>query len=139
MVTKAFVLGPEFDIFRDDTEETLPGGSFHQDAISDICGCLRVVRDRRGLPWFVGNQTGVFIPRRGDLPAAQPSPDVVVHLTLGPEGRYSIAAKGDGIPAFAASATSPGWRQRSPSVTDRLPRLKRNCAVCAASNSDEAR
>ena len=107
MVTRAVVLGPEFDAFYDDTEEMLVGSSFHQSAIDGIFDSLRNIRDRRELPWFVGNQLKLIIPRTDDYPAAQPSPDIVVHLTLGPEGRYSIDVHADGVPAFVAEVLSP--------------------------------
>src|SRR5690242_2991575 len=107
MVTRAIVLGPEFDAFYDDTEESLVGSSFHQGAIDGIFDSLRNIRDRRQLPWFVGNHLKLVIPRSDDRPAAQPSPDILVHLTLGPEGRYSLDVSADGPPAFAAEVLSP--------------------------------
>jgi Uma2 family endonuclease len=120
MVTRAIVLGPEFDSFQDDTEEMLVGSSFHQDAIVGIFDSLRVVRDRRQLPWFVGNQLKLLIPRDSGMPAAQPSPDIVVHLTLGPTGRYSIDVHVDGPPAFAAEVLSPSTA-RDRDLNDRTP------------------
>ena len=141
MVTRAIVLGPEFDTFQDDTEELLVGSSLHQSAIDGIFDSLRNIRDRRRLPWFVGNQLKLLIPRHGNLPASQPSPDIVVHLTLGPAGRFSIDVQADGPPAFVAEVLSPTHPMggcpaaRDRDLNDRTPQGKP--LVYAACRIDE--
>ncbi|HEY8600992.1 MAG TPA: Uma2 family endonuclease [Thermomicrobiales bacterium] len=107
MVTDFRVLGPEFDIFEDDSEETLVGSSIHQGAIvaltegSDDCAAPR------DLPWFVGNQLTLVFPRQGERPPAQPAPDICVHPTLTRAPRTSLLVAVDGPPALIIEVTSP--------------------------------
>ncbi len=82
MVTDSRILGPQFDIVEDDSEETLVGSSLHQGAIvaltegiDDCQGAIVALTEgiddcaaRRGLPWFVGNQLTLVFPRQGERP-----------------------------------------------------------------------
>ena len=107
MVTRTIALGPAFDNLADDTEETLVGSSFHQDAIVDAYISLKRHRRRRNLPWFIGNQTKLVIPRAGGAPSYQPSPDLMIYPTLGTDGRTSIAVATFGPPALVIEVVSP--------------------------------
>lgn len=132
MVTKAIVLGPEFDTFQDDTEELLVGSSYHQDGIVGTYDSVRNYRDRHDLPWFIGNQIKLFIPRRDDVPAAAPSPDILIHPTLGREGRYSLSLATDGPPALVMEFLSPATARTRDLDTQSptgKPRLYAACGI----------
>jgi Uma2 family endonuclease len=90
----------------DDTEESVVGSSLHQDAISALYTGLSLHRDMRDLPWFVGNQLTVVIPREGHRPY-RPMPDVFVHLTLGSAHRTALDIATEGPPALAIEVVSP--------------------------------
>jgi Uma2 family endonuclease len=90
----------------DDTEESVVGSSLHQDAISALYTGLSLHRDMRDLPWFVGNQLTVVIPREGYRPY-RPMPDVFVHLTLGSGHRTALDIATEGPPALAIEVASP--------------------------------
>src|SRR5262245_1249871 len=68
MVTYPIVLGPEFDAFPDDTEESLVGSHAHKGAIVTVVGGLQICASRRDLPWFIGNQIFLLIPQEGLTP-----------------------------------------------------------------------
>lgn len=130
--TRLIILGPEFDDFVDDTEETLVGSSFHQDGINGTYDGVRNYRDRHDLPWFVGNQLKMIIPRRDGLPAAAPSPDILIHPTLGPEGRYSLSLAADGPPALVIEFLSPATartRDLNTQAPEGKPRLYESCGI----------
>lgn len=63
MIVQTVALGPEFDTLRDDSEETRVGTSLHQGAITTLYNSLYLCGPRHGLPWFVGNQLRIVIPR----------------------------------------------------------------------------
>lgn len=107
MVAQIIALGPEFDTFQDDTEETLVGSSLHQAAITSLCGNLILCGPYRGLPWFVGNQTELVIPRQGNTRPLKASPDICVHPTLTNASRSSLILAVDGPPALAIEVASP--------------------------------
>lgn len=106
MVLHTFVLSPEFDHLPDDTEETLMGSSLHQGAITALATSLTLCGPRRGLPWFVGNQIKLIIPRQGRAPF-RPSPDILIHPTLTNASRTSLVPASDGAPALAIEIASP--------------------------------
>ena len=119
MVTRTFTLGSEFDLFADDTEETLVGSSFHQAAITALDNGLTYCGLERGLPWFIGNQLRLILPREAGKPTAQPSPDIIVHPTLGSSGRSSLDVVVDGPPTLAIEVVSPATALgRDLNVTD---------------------
>lgn len=101
------VLGPEFDIFEDDTEEMLVGSSSHQGAIVATVQGIEDCAIERDLPWFVGNQLTIVLPRQGDRPSAQPAPDICVHPTLTRAPRTSLIVSIEGPPALVIEVTSP--------------------------------
>lgn len=107
MTIHARVLGPEFDRFVDDTEETLVGSSTHQGAIVALAEGLDDCASQRNLPWFVGNQLTLVLPREGSRPPAQPAPDICVHPTLTSAPRTSLLVAQDGPPALIIEITSP--------------------------------
>ncbi|MDP9371566.1 MAG: Uma2 family endonuclease, partial [Chloroflexota bacterium] len=107
MTAQAVALGPEFDILRDDNEETLVGSSLHQGAITALFTSLTLCGPRRGLPWFVGNQLRIVVPRAGNRPPYQPAPDLLVHPTLGGGSRSSLYLAADGPPALVVEVASP--------------------------------
>lgn len=106
MITRTFALGPEFDTLPNDTEETLMGSSLHQAAIVALYTSLQQCGPGRGLPWFVGNQTKLHIPRQGRRPY-QPSPDILVHPTLSSGSRDSLYINADGPPVLVIEVASP--------------------------------
>jgi Uma2 family endonuclease len=107
MVLHTIALGPAFDHLPDDTEETLVGSSLHQGAITALSTSLTIVGPRRGLPWFVGNQIKIVIPRQVRKPIYQPSPDILVHPTLTNASRSSLILATDGPPALIIEVASP--------------------------------
>lgn len=90
----------------DDTEESLVGSSLHQDAISTAYTSLKLCGPARGRPWFVGNQLQLIIARDG-APPYRPSPDLLVHPTLGMGSRNSLIVGSDGAPALVIEVASP--------------------------------
>ncbi|MDP9373430.1 MAG: Uma2 family endonuclease [Chloroflexota bacterium] len=107
MITRAIALGPEFDTLPDDTEETLVGTSLHQGAITALYTSLALCGPRRGLPWFVGNQLKIVIPRQGNRAPYMPYPDILVHPTLTSASRSSLVLAVDGPPALVIEVASP--------------------------------
>ena len=107
MVTYQIALGPEFDLLPDDTEEALLGSPLHQLVIVTLFNSLTRQQRRRGLSWFVGNQLGLLIPRRSGRPRYRPSPDILVHTTLGAFMETSLDLRRFG-------AALPGDRGRQP-------------------------
>lgn len=106
MVTQIIALGPEFDHLADDTEETLVGATSHQGAINLIYDSLILCGPDRGLPWFIGNQLMLIIPRQVGQPY-RPSPDIMVHPTLGDIERTSLNVASDGPPVLIIEVASP--------------------------------
>jgi Uma2 family endonuclease len=107
MVTRTrTALGPAFADLADDTEESVLGSSFHQDAIVDTYVSLKLHRRKHNLPWFIGNQTKLVIPRVVG-PPYQPSPDLLIHPTLGSFGRSSLPIASFGPPALVIEVMSP--------------------------------
>lgn len=106
MVTYQIALGPEFDFLPDDTEESLLGSTIHQDAIVVAQDSLRRNSRRKGLPWYVGNQLTMIIPRHGGR-VYQPVPDLLVHTTLGDVRPTSLSVALVGPPDFVLEVASP--------------------------------
>lgn len=106
MVTHLIALGREFDFLPDDTEESLLGAPIHQFAIVILFTCLTRYARRLGLPWFVGNQTTLVIPRADGRPY-QPAPDLLLHPTLGRTPETSLHVADDGPPALVIEVASP--------------------------------
>ena len=107
MVAQTVALGPEFDALPDDTEEGLAGTSLHQGAITALYTSLVLCGPRRGLPWFVGNQIKIVIPRQGNKAPSMPYPDILVHPTVTNASRSSLVLAADGPPALVIEVASP--------------------------------
>jgi Uma2 family endonuclease len=103
---QTIMLGPEFAGLTDDTEESILGSSLHQGAITTLDDGLNACGPQRGLPWFVGNQIRMIIPRQ-EQRVLYLSPDILVHPTLGSGSRDSIVVAADGPPALAIEVASP--------------------------------
>ncbi len=108
MVTYPITLGTEFDVIPDDTEESLRGSAIHQGAIVTAFDGLRICATRRDLPWFVGNQQTLLIPREDRRLPRRIAPDVFVYPTLAISNPTSIAITGHGPPTLAIEIASPG-------------------------------
>ena len=107
MVTDQFVLGAEFDFLCDDTEESILGTPIHQLVIVTLFDSLSRHRRRNALPWFIGNQIRKRIPTGMGQPPYQPSPDILVHATLGTPPEASLDLRVTGPPALALEVASP--------------------------------
>jgi Uma2 family endonuclease len=107
VIARTQILDPRFDAVPDDTEETLVGSSPHQDAIYILYDGLQYCGPDQGLPWFVGNQITMIIPRGRGRPPYQPSPDILVHPTLTDADRSSLDVERDGPPALIIEVASP--------------------------------
>ena len=112
MVLDSRVLSPKFDLFEDDSEETLVGSSSHQGAIVALVEGIGDSAAQRDLPWFVCNQLTLVLPRRGEYPPAQPAPDICVHPTLMGAQRTALLVAIDGPPALIIEVTSPSTALR---------------------------
>ncbi len=108
MVAYQIALGPEFDSIPDDTEESLRGSSFHQEAIFSILNNLHICAARRGLAWFVGNQQTLLISREDRRLPRRITPDIFVHPTLAMTNPTSIAITEHGPPTLAIEIASLG-------------------------------
>jgi len=113
MIAQTAALGPGYDALPDDTEETLVGSSLHQGAITAIYTGLILCGPQRGLPWFVGNQIELVIPREGNTRPYKPSPDILVHPTLTNASRTSLILATDGPPALIIEVASPSTALRN--------------------------
>jgi len=107
MILKTFALDPALDNLPDDTDETLVGSSLHQGAITVLVTGLTLCGPRRGLPWFIGNQIKMVIPRQGARAPYMPSPDILVHPTMTNSSRSSLILASDGPPALVIEVASP--------------------------------
>jgi len=98
-------------VLTDDTEEDLVGTDLHQRAIRTLCENLLHVQEKRGTPWHVGMQLTTLM---GDIPGKkdwQPSPDILVHLTVGPVDLSSLDAVTLGAPQLVIEVLSRStWR-----------------------------
>lgn len=107
MATRPLALGHEFDLLHDDDEETVVGTPPHQGAIVALDTGLNLHARRRGLPWFVGNQQPILIPRTDYGPPRRLLPDIWVHPTLTPAGRSPLLLAADDPPALVIEVASP--------------------------------
>lgn len=105
-IERTIALGPEFAVLADDTEESILGSSLHQGAITVLHDSLDACGRGRGLPWFVGNQIRILIPRNGGRLLTL-SPDLLIHPTLSSGSRDSIIVAADGPPALVIEIASP--------------------------------
>jgi Uma2 family endonuclease len=82
------------------------GAPIHQYVIVAIFTSLRRYARRLGLPWFIGNQTTLVIPRVSGRPY-QPAPDLMIHATLGYIPETSLHVNVAGPPALVIEVASP--------------------------------
>jgi Uma2 family endonuclease len=108
VVTYQLALGPELDWLVDDTEEALLGTSVHQYTIVNLYSDLSRLKRRAGLPWFIGNQLKLIIRRRDGHPPYYPSPDILIHPTLGDAELSSLSLARHGPPVLIIEVASPG-------------------------------
>ncbi len=106
-VTHKLQLGPAYATFTDDTEESIVGADYHQEAILTLASGLRACGSQRDLPWCVGNQLRLVFTRTGarDLVLM---PDILVHPTLGQNPyRDTLYAPIEGVPTLVIEVASP--------------------------------
>ncbi len=100
-------LGPEYAAFTDDTEDSVVGSTYHQDAITVLSTSLKACGPGRGLPWYIGNQLRIILPRVNNRPLNL-SPDILIHPTLGNLGnRERLDTVTEGAPALVIEVASP--------------------------------
>lgn len=90
----------------DDTEESIVGADWHQDAISSLRNGLRDVAREHGWPWHVGDQL-TLVAWHPDGTTWRPKPDIMVHPQAGPLPRDEMNAATDGLPALIVEVASP--------------------------------
>jgi len=90
-----------------DTEESVVGTSWHQDATSFLVDMVRAVAERRGATWGVCNQIALLGLRHENGTAYDPRPDVMVLARPLRSGRMSsITLEEAGAPLFVAEVAS---------------------------------
>jgi hypothetical protein len=96
---------PTYRWLPDDTEESILGAEWHQDAISSLCNGLRDVARQGGQPWHVGHQL-TLVAWHPDGSPWQPIPDIMVQLQAGATPREEMNARTDGLPALIVEVAS---------------------------------
>src|SRR5579871_3618410 len=86
----------------DDTEESVVGSDWHQDAISSLHNGLDDVARARGWAWHVGT----LLAWHPDRSVWRPKPDILVHPHAGSAPREEMAAVTDGLPALIIDVAS---------------------------------
>ena len=95
------------DTLLSDTEESVVGTSWHQDATSFLADMLREVARRHGAAWGVCNQIALQGLQHEDGTAYDPRPDVMVLTRPLRSGRMSsITLAEAGVPLFVAEIAS---------------------------------
>jgi len=95
------------DTLHSDTEESVVGTQWHQDAISALTDMLEEVARRRGATWGVCNQMALLGLKHEDGTPYDPRPDVMVLAQPLPSGRMSSISLGEaGVPLFIAEIAS---------------------------------
>jgi Uma2 family endonuclease len=90
----------------DDSEESIVGADWHQDAIRNLIHGLREVARAEGWPWHVGDQL-TLVAWHPDGTRWRPIPDVMVHPRAGAAQRAEMNAHTDGLPALIIEVASP--------------------------------
>jgi Uma2 family endonuclease len=92
---------------RSDTEESVVGTQWHQEAISALTDMLEEVARRRGATWGVCNQIALLALQHEDGTPYDPRPDVMVLAQPLPSGRMSSMSLSEaGVPLFIAEIAS---------------------------------
>ena len=94
------------DWLSDDTEETVVGTEWHQEAIWGLSDMLRAVSERRGAAWSVCEQIGLEGLHHLDGRAFTPRPDVMVLAQPLSGQRASTSLEKSGTPLFVAEVAS---------------------------------
>lgn len=95
------------DMLPDDTEESVVGTEWHQEASSDAADELREGGRRRGTSWGVCEQVALTGLRYADGRSYDPRPDVMVLPAPLPSGRMSSVALIDaGVPLLIVEVAS---------------------------------
>src|SRR5947209_6557578 len=91
----------------DDTEESVVGTQWHQEAISRLKEMLLLLRDRTGAPWDTAANLGIrgFLRRDGSV--YTPMPDVCVYERRLPRDVAEISLAEYGPPALVVEVASP--------------------------------
>ncbi len=104
---------------EDDTEESVMGSDWHQEAIFEAHGPLlsyaqeRQTADADAPPWYVSSQVTVIVPLPRRVRPWQPKPDLFVVVGLRPAHRTSYDTRRDGpMPQFVLEVASEStWRE----------------------------
>lgn len=94
------------DWMQSDTEESIVGTEWHQEAIGALATMLRVVADRRHVPWGVCEQIQVLGLRKESGEEYSPRPDVMVLPHPLDKGRSSVHVSAISTPLFIAEVAS---------------------------------
>lgn len=94
------------DWLADDTEASIVGTEWHQEAIWGLAEMLREVFERRGAPWGVCEQIELGGLRHHDGRPYAPKPDVMVLRIQIPGYRSGIHLNEAGTPLFIAETAS---------------------------------
>ncbi len=90
-----------------DTEESVVGTEWHQEAIGALADMLRAVADRRGAAWGVCAQVALVGLRYSNGLPYDPRPDVMILARPLPGGEVSsIPVTASGAPLFVAEVAS---------------------------------
>src|SRR5256714_15276530 len=90
-----------------DTEESVVGTEWHQEAIGALADMLREVAERRGATWGVCEQIALLGLQYEDGSPYNPRPDVMVLAQPLPGGHISsISLSEAGVPLFIAEIAS---------------------------------
>jgi Uma2 family endonuclease len=103
---------------EDDTEESVMGSDWHQEAIFEAHGPLlahaeeRQTADVPAVPWYVSSQVSVIVPLPRRARPWQPKPDLFVVVGLPPGHRTSYDTRREGpMPQFVLEVASEStWR-----------------------------
>jgi len=100
----------------DDTEESIVGADWHQEAIANLWSGLRAVAGARGWSWHVGNQL-TLVAWHPDGAVWRPKPDIMVHGQAGAAPRQEMSATADGLPELIIEVASPSTYSSDVSVS----------------------
>lgn len=101
---------------EDDTEESVMGSDWHQEAIFEAHGMLLDYAEERqradASPWYVSSQVTVTVPIPRRTRPWQPKPDLFVVVGVPPSHRTSYDLRRDGpMPQFVLEVASEStWR-----------------------------
>jgi len=95
------------DSLPSDTEDSVVGTEWHQEAIGALADMLRAVADRRGVAWGVCEQVALVGLTHKNKTDYDPRPDVMVlRQPLSSGGLASVRIADVGAPLFVAEAAS---------------------------------